>query len=142
MSVLKDKTKPEYPFGRYLKSIRKQKGVSLLNVEKQTGISNAYISQLETGARRRLPTPERLRVLADYYNVSVKELLEKAGYHEPKGIEETYKQKIEKAYLHAVSDPKFNCGSKINPKELSTDAKRFIIELYGHARGYKKDTTT
>ena len=144
MSVLKAKTKPKYPLGQYLKTLRKQKDVSLMKVEKSTGVSNAYISQLETGARRRLPTPERLRALGDYYNVSVKELLERAGYYEAKDIEETYEQKIEKAFLHAVSDPKFNCGSKINPKELSTDAKRFVIELYGHVqripKGYLDNT--
>jgi len=135
MSVLKVKAKSCYPFGRYLKSLREEKGVSLLKVEKATGISNAYLSQLETGARRRLPTPERLRVLSDYYNVFIQELLAKAGYYEAKDIEKTFKQKIDKAFLHAVSDPKFNYGSRINHKKLSTDIKRFIVELYEHTKG-------
>src|SRR3989338_5568425 len=103
------KTKASYPFGRFLKLLREQKGVSLIEVEKATGMSNAYLSQLETGARRRLPTPDRLRLLADYYDVSIKEFLEKAGY-EDKDIKETYEQKIDKAFLHVIHDPQFNTG--------------------------------
>jgi transcriptional regulator with XRE-family HTH domain len=121
-----------YPFGKFLKWLREQKGVSLVDVEKATGLSNAYLSQLETGARRRLPPPDRLRKLADYYNVNIKQLLEKAGYYEAKDIEETFEQKLEKAFLHAINDPRFTSGSRIKPSDLSTDAKRFIVEIYGH----------
>jgi len=64
-----------FPFGDFLKKLRARKGVSLKKVEEATGISNAYLSQLETGKRRRLPTPDRLIALADYYNASIKELL-------------------------------------------------------------------
>lgn len=124
------KTKADYPFGRFLKSLREQKSVSLIDVEKATGISNAYLSQLETGARRRLPTPERLHALGDYYDVSVKELLEKAGYHEAKDNKETYEQKIDKAFLHVIHDPQFNTGHRIKPGEIGMDVKRFVLEMY------------
>ena len=117
-------------FGIYLKSLREKKGVSLKVVENATGISNAYLSQLETGARRRLPSPERLRVIADYYNVSVQELLAKAGYYEPKEIKETYEQKIEKAFLHAISDPRFETGSRIRPGDLTLEVKRYVLDMY------------
>lgn len=127
-----NKTSPVYPFGKFLKWLREIKGVSLIDVEKATGISNAYISQLETGARRRLPPPDRLRKLADYYNVNIQQLLEKAGYYEAKDIKETFEQLLEKAFLHAINDPRFTSGSRIKPRDLSLDAKRFIVEIYGH----------
>lgn len=123
-------TKKDYPFGKYLKSLREQKSASLLDVERATGISNAYLSQLETGTRKRLPTPERLRRIADYYNVSVLEILAKAGYYEPKDIKETYKERIEKIFSHVIYDPQFSTGQRINPDELTLDAKRFIVEMY------------
>lgn len=124
--------KQKFPFGQFLKSLREQKGVSLVDVEKATGISNAYLSQLETGARRRLPPPERLRIIADYYNISVKELLEKAGYYEARDIKETFEQRINKAFLHAINDPQFNTGQRINPNEISIDVKRFVLEMYSY----------
>lgn len=123
-------TKTKFPFGTYLKQLREQKGVSLKDVEKETGISNAHLSQLETGARRRLPPPERLKVLADYYSVSAQELLHKAGYFGEEDIKETGEQKIDKALTHALSDPLFKTGMRVNTKNLSIDAKRFITELY------------
>lgn len=126
------KNKSEYPFGQYLKSLREQKGVSLIDVEKATGLSNAYLSQLETGARRRLPTPERLHLLGDFYNVSMKELLEKAGYYEAKEVKETFKDSVDNDFLHIIHDPQFHTGHRIHPNQISTDIKRYVIEMYSY----------
>ncbi len=123
-------TKTNYPFGQFLKSLREKKGVSLIDVEKATGISNAYLSQLETGSRRRLPTPERLRLLGDFYNVSAKELLEKAGYYEAGEVKETFKDQIDHDFLHVIHDPQFHTGRRIHPNQISTDIKRFVIDMY------------
>lgn len=127
---MSEKKKESFPFGTYLKQLREQKGVSLKDVEKATGISNAHLSQLETGARRRLPPPERIKVIADYYNVSAQELLQKAGYFGKEDIKETQEHKIEKALTHALSDPLFKTGMRVNTKNLSSDVKRFIVEMY------------
>ena len=126
---MKNKLKETFPFGDFLKKLRTRKGVSLKKVEEGTGISNAYISQLETGERRRLPYAERLKALADYYNVSIQQLLEKAGYYEEEDIQETKEQKIEKAFLHVLSDPAFKYGTRLKGK-YDLDAKRFIVEMY------------
>ena len=126
---MKNKLKETFPFGDFLKKLRARKGVSLKKVEEATGISNAYLSQLETGKRRRLPTPDRLIALADYYNTSIKELLEKAGYYEEEDIQETKEQKIEKAFLHVLNDHAFKYGTRLKGK-YDLDAKRFIIEMY------------
>ncbi len=123
------KTKDVFPFGEFLKELRDRKGVTLKQVEEGTGMSNAYISQLETGTRRRLPAPDKLKALADYFNVTIKELLEKAGYVESGEIKETLEQKIEKAFAHVINDPAFQYGTRLKGK-YDLDAKRFIIEMY------------
>ena len=122
-------SKKEFLFGEFLKSLRHRKGVSLKKVEDDTGISNAYLSQLETGSRRKLPDPERLKVLANYYNVSIQQLLEKAGYYGENDIPETREQKIEKAFQHVINDPDFKYGTRLKGK-YDLDAKCFIIEMY------------
>jgi transcriptional regulator with XRE-family HTH domain len=126
---MKKKTKESFPLGDFLKELRERKGVSLKKVEDETGIPNAYLSLLETGDRRRLPNPDRLKALADYYNVALLQLLEKAGYSGEANIEETQEQKIEKAFLHVISDPAFKFGTRIKGK-YDLDGKRFIVEMY------------
>ena len=62
-----------------LRNVRGIKGVKLRDVEKATGISNAYLSQLETGKAEN-PSPHVLYKLAQYYGVPYKSLMEAAGY--------------------------------------------------------------
>jgi len=130
------KTKEPFVFGRYLRELREKKGVTLMQVEEATGLSNAYISQLETGVRRRIPPPDRLKKLANYFNVTIKELLEKAGYVDSGEVGETFAQKVNKAFLHVTNDPKFQYGTRVK-KEYDLDTKRFIIEMYEKATGKK-----
>ena len=59
--------------------LRKLRGKTLRAVEKETGISNAYLSQLENGSVKR-PRPRVLHKLADFYAVSYEDLMTKAGY--------------------------------------------------------------
>lgn len=126
---MKKKIKQTFPLGEFLKWLRQRKGVSLKKVEDDTGISNAYLSQLETGARQKLPGPDRLKALADYYNVSLEQLLEKAGYFGKGDILETKKQEIEKTFQHVINDPDFKYGTRLKGK-YNLDAKLFIIEMY------------
>jgi transcriptional regulator with XRE-family HTH domain len=134
--AVRRKTKEPYMFGSYLRELRERKGVTLKQVEKATGLSNAYISQLETGVRRRLPAPDRLKILADYFNVTISELLAKAGYVDSGEIKETFEQKIEKAFVHVINDPDFKYGTRVK-KEYDLDTKRFIVEMYEKATGKK-----
>ena len=68
-----------YKLGKELKRIRQIKGVSLRNVEKATGISNAYLSQLERGDAKN-PSPQKLASLSNYYQVPHEVLMQLAGY--------------------------------------------------------------
>lgn len=62
-----------------LKNIRKLRKLSLREVEEKTGISNAYLSQLERGEAEN-PTPQKLQKLAECYDVSYVDLMKAAGY--------------------------------------------------------------
>jgi HTH-type transcriptional regulator, competence development regulator len=64
---------------KVLKARRLAASLSLRTIEKQTGISNAYLSQLENG-RTRSPSPHVLSKLATVYRVEYSELMEAAGY--------------------------------------------------------------
>src|ERR1700743_1653114 len=62
-----------------LKSIRKVNGASLREGEEETGISNAYLSQLERGDALK-PSPDKLHALAEFYGVPYTDLMRGAGY--------------------------------------------------------------
>ena len=62
-----------------LKQLREIRGCSLRQVEKATGVSNAYLSQLERGDAAR-PSPDKLARLAEFYDVPYEKLMELAGY--------------------------------------------------------------
>lgn len=71
-------------YGHYFKALRESKGLTLREVERQTDVSNAYLSQLESGKVRQ-PSPNTLYKLAQFYKVSYPMLMEKVGYPVPKG---------------------------------------------------------
>ncbi|MGD0662668.1 MAG: helix-turn-helix transcriptional regulator [Syntrophorhabdales bacterium] len=64
-----------------LQRVRKVKNASLREVERATGISNAYLSQLEGGDATN-PSPHILQKLAEFYEVPYMSLLKTAGYLE------------------------------------------------------------
>lgn len=66
---------------QHLKELRHLKAATLREVQEATGVSNAYLNQLENG-RAKSPSPSVLRTLADYYGVSYLYLMMLAGYLE------------------------------------------------------------
>jgi transcriptional regulator with XRE-family HTH domain len=65
--------------GSYLRRVRKEKALTLRDVEKKTGISNAYLSQLENN-RIGSPSPTILHNLAECYRISYERLMKLTGY--------------------------------------------------------------
>ena len=66
-----------------LRDARSQHGLTLREVEAKTGVSNAYLSQLE-GAKIKQPSPQMLHKLCELYGCSYSAALEFAGYPVPK----------------------------------------------------------
>ena len=67
--------------GTYLSNLRSMKKLTLRQVEEATEkeVSNAYLSQLETGKISK-PSPSVLHSLAKVYGVEYEMLMQKAGY--------------------------------------------------------------
>ena len=118
--------------GQMLKRLRGD--ISLRGVQRLTGISNAYLSQIEKGIRQ--PGPKLLKRLAALYGVGLQELLRKAGYLDTEGEEPEADEatEVERAYDYVLSDPVFRVGTR--PRgALSIESKRFIVELYERYTG-------
>jgi len=58
--------------GELLALCRELKGFSLREVEAQTGITNAFICQIETG--KSMPSFEKAVILCDFYGLSLEKL--------------------------------------------------------------------
>lgn len=56
-----------------LKKLRKERGLTQITLQMQTGIEQALLSKFETGTR--IPPTETLVILADFYNVNIDYLL-------------------------------------------------------------------
>ena len=67
------------PLGKFLQTARENKGLTLRAVETATGVSNAYISQLEHGKILK-PSPTILGKLCDLYESSYPYVMSLAGY--------------------------------------------------------------
>ncbi|HZT31633.1 MAG TPA: helix-turn-helix transcriptional regulator [Bryobacteraceae bacterium] len=70
------------PLGAYLKQVRDAQGLSLRDVQGKTEISNAFLSQIESGKVKN-PSPVMLHKLATLYRVPYEDLMERAGYPVP-----------------------------------------------------------
>ena len=61
--------------GNNLKKLRKERGMTQLALQMQTGIEQALISKYENGER--IPPTETLIVLADFFNTNIDFLLDR-----------------------------------------------------------------
>jgi transcriptional regulator with XRE-family HTH domain len=69
----------EQSLGEFLRTIRMSIPLTLREAEDASGVSNAYLSQLESGKIAK-PSPPFLHKLATAYGISYEALMEKAGY--------------------------------------------------------------
>jgi HTH-type transcriptional regulator, competence development regulator len=72
---------PATELGKRLRAAREEAGLSLRQVQEATGIHNAHLSQVESGAITR-PEMSMLFELASLYGIDYTELLVLAGYAE------------------------------------------------------------
>lgn len=106
--------------GPYLKSIRESRRQTLRDVEQASGVSNAYLSQLETGKIAK-PSPHFLLKLAKAYDVPHECLMEKAGY------------------LHQIDPPTLSGFSALNLaiRGLTADEEADVLDYVDFLR-YKR----
>ncbi|MBN2238813.1 MAG: helix-turn-helix domain-containing protein [Dehalococcoidales bacterium] len=124
--------------GDYLRSLREHQKLSLREAAARTGVSVSYITQIENH-KRKTPSPDVLKRLAPAYDVPVRDILKAAGYMDdiaPLNPSVTEEAEIDRAYRFAQSDPQFKFGTRITGP-VTTDVKRFIVEMYEKATGKK-----
>ena len=74
--------------GQILADARRRRKLTLRAVEESVGISNAYLSQLETG-KIKAPSPVVLHKLSGLYGLSYATVMQEAGYPLPEQFRET-----------------------------------------------------
>jgi len=126
----------ELNFGQFLKGLRERQRMSLRDVEKESGVSNAYLAQIERGDRPP-PRPQILKKLARAYKVTVRELFMRAGYLDEPEVTATEEERIEAAFQYVLSDPDYKLGTRIRGETLSIEAKRGIVIVYEALTGKK-----
>ncbi|MBM3143335.1 MAG: helix-turn-helix transcriptional regulator [Chloroflexi bacterium] len=126
----------ESNFGQFLRGLRERRHLSLRDVEKECGVSNAYIAQLEKGDRPP-PRPDILKKLARAYNVTVRELLMRAGYLDEPEVTATEEERIEAAFQYALADPDYRLGTRLRGEELDIKGKKGVVITYETLTGKK-----
>lgn len=101
-----------------IESLRKEFGISQGKLEKELGFSNGSISKWKNS----MPNPERLKKLADYFNVSVEYLMtgeEKEGGEHYYLNEET-RDMAQKIFEHKELRMLFDAAQDAKPEDLET----------------------
>jgi len=122
-------------FGEYLRTLRTEKRLSLREVEELSGVSNSYLGLIERG-QRQIPGADILKKLAPVYDVPVRDLLNAAGYLRDEEISLSEEDEVEMAFRYVMNDPRYKSGTRIKGG-LTTEVKRFIVEMYEKATGKK-----
>ena len=127
-------TKESPPITSLLRRLRSTR--TLRQVEADTGISNAYLSNIESGAKR--PGVKILSKLAAYYRVPLQDLLQAAGlpFDENAAVLADSTADLRRSYEFVISDPNFTQYRK----PLGTpppDVQKFVIQMYQHYTGKK-----
>lgn len=75
-------------FGRYIKSLREEKGLTITELAQESGVSRPYLSQIEGGTRSKFPSSDVLLKISKALGLNHDELMVKAGYIEEKFVDE------------------------------------------------------
>src|SRR5439155_20429415 len=103
LCILSMMGKQKQLLGPFLRAARERHSLTLRAVERATGVSNAYLSQLESGKIRQ-PSPLVLHKLAELYEVSYAVMLGQAGYPAPTGETVTGSPMIVDSRLGPIND--------------------------------------
>lgn len=69
----------ENELGQFIRSKRKGKNITLMQLAKKTGLSQPYLSQIENG-KRDIPKPDIINKIASSLDIDSFEMMVKAGY--------------------------------------------------------------
>ena len=114
--------------GMYLANVRSVKKLTLREVEEATDrkVSNAYLSQLETGKITR-PSPNVLHALARVYGVPYETLMKKAGYISPASTEPS-------SVLRSAGSSRSKPASALESENLTSEEEEKLLEYLAFLR--------
>lgn len=125
-------------FGEYLRRLRKNRKLTIRQLDTYSGVSNSYISQMERGERG-VPSPEILQKLAKPLGIKYEELMKKAGY-----IEETKNNK-ESAYAlpeseieRVIKETEEHYKVNLHDDPVVLAAMRQLIQMLAEAKAKEK----
>ena len=116
--------------GTLLRRLRGE--LSLRDVNRLSGVSSSYLSQIERGERR--PGRNLVNKLATVYNVDAQQLMRRAGHTGQPAPNSTEALDVERAFQFVLADPDFRVGTRPDGP-LSINSKRFIVEMYERFTG-------
>jgi len=114
-------------FGEFLRKLREDRGMTLRDVEEKIHISNAYLSQVESG-QRNIPTMRILSKLAEVYGCNVDALTNAA--------EAELRHKKTKAEEPPTPGGDFICRGY---EKLSDGNKQALKKFLQHLQNEEKD---
>ena len=120
--------------GSLLRSLRGDR--TLRQVEAETGVSNAYLCNIEGSLKR--PGVKTLSKLAMYYQVPLQDLLEATGLIHPQPVPKFMGSTgdVQRSYDFVMADPAFIRFRK--PTETPpTEFQMFVVQIYEHYTGKK-----
>jgi SOS-response transcriptional repressor LexA/DNA-binding XRE family transcriptional regulator len=121
----------EKKFGQKLKELRLTKGLKIRELESLSGVSNAYLSQLENGKRGK-PSPEIIKKLAPHLDTSYTDLMKMAGYINEEIDDEALQLMNNTENIEEVFDYAFNQlinGISNNGEVFEEYCKAFLKEI-------------
>ena len=116
--------------GTLLRRLRGE--LSLRDVNRLSGVSSSYLSQIERGERR--PGRNLVHKLAEAYDVDAQQLMRRAGHTGQPAPNSTEALDVERAFQFVLADPDFRVGTRPDGP-LSINSKRFIVEMYERYTG-------
>ncbi len=121
--------------GPLIKELREGKKLSLREMEEKSGISNAYISQVENGQIRR-PSPNFLHKISEVLDYPYELLMERAGHVVPKT---GTAQKASKSKVSDEQRKAFAIFSTI--KDLTEEEAEALLEFLNWTRSRQSKTS-
>lgn len=119
----------EKDIGAYIKDLRLLRGYSLTELSKKSGVSQPYLSQIESGDR--IPSTEILRKLAEPLGVPLINLMEKGGYLESGNVDTNLKYEILNREKHLLEESLIRIKNelKIIEEKIENAPPLLLIEL-------------
>ena len=123
--------------GSYLRSLRESRQLTLRAVEKESGISNAYLSQLETDKIKK-PSPACLYKLSKLYGISYDDLMRKAGYPLPDSREAGWVENTNVMAAHGRAMRTSPISQALG--DLTKEEEESLLEYLAFLKSRRKNT--